>query len=182
MPAGTNPELLDWRLHWSPDGGLAVDAEAVTGGSVADLDYDADGLPAAVTAAHPELKGYLALRLSDKVARKAGDILRGQVAVALYDNGGALLDATGVQTAYVLDSLYAGRASTRAYGATFGGGAPAYRLWAPTAQKVSLLTWPAGAAADAPVTEATRTRMERAGDGSWSARRRAPRTRGTSTR
>ena len=74
--------------------------------------YDAAGLPAAVTSAHPELKGYLALRLSDKAARKAGDILRGQVAVAMYDNGGALLDATGVQTAYVLDSLYAAKAST----------------------------------------------------------------------
>ena len=120
-----------------------------------------------IAAAHPELKGYLALRLSDKVARQAGDILRGQVAVAMYDNNGALLDATGVQTAYVLDSLYAGKASTRVYGATFGGDAPAYRLWAPTAQQVSLLTWPAGAAADAPVAEATRTRMERAGDGSW---------------
>jgi len=169
VPAGANPALLDWRLHWSPDGGLAVDAEAVTGGSVADLAYDPAGLPADVTTSHPELKGYLALRLSDKVARKAGDILRGQVAVAMYDNNGALLDATGVQTAYVLDSLYAGRARTRSYGATFGGDRPAYRLWAPTAQRVALLTWAPTAAADAPVSEATRTPMERAEDGSWSA-------------
>ena len=169
VPAGANPALLDWRLHWSPDGGLAVDAEAVTGGSVADLTYDPAGLPAGVTSAHPELKGYLALRLSDKVARKAGDILRGQVAVAMYDNNGALLDATGVQTAYVLDSLYAAKASTRRYGATFDGAQPAYRLWAPTAQQVAVLTWPAGAAADAPVAQAKRTPMERAGDGSWSA-------------
>lgn len=169
VPAGANRELLDWRLHWSPEGGLAVDAEAVTGGSVADLAYDAAGLPAAVTSAHPELKGYLALRLSDKAARKAGDILRGQVAVAMYDNGGALLDATGVQTAYVLDSLYAAKASTRTYGVTFGGAAPAYRLWAPTAQQVSVLTWSPTAAADAPVSQAVRTPMERAADGSWAA-------------
>ncbi|TQJ49608.1 pullulanase-type alpha-1,6-glucosidase [Phycicoccus sp. SLBN-51] len=169
VPAGANPALLHWRLHWSPDGGLAVDAEAVTGGSVADLAYDPAGLPGSVTSAHPELKGYLALRLSDKTARKAGDILRGQVAVAMYDNNGALLDATGVQTAYVLDSLYAAKAATRAYGATFDGGQPAYRVWAPTAAKVAVLTWPAGSAADAPVSQATRTPMERAGDGSWSA-------------
>ena len=57
VPAGANPELLDWRLHWSPDGGLAVDAEAVTGGSVADLDYDADGLPAEVTSGPPGAEG-----------------------------------------------------------------------------------------------------------------------------
>lgn len=169
VPAGANPALLDWRLHWSPDGGLAVDAEAVTGGSVADLAYDPAGLSAEVTKAHPELKGYLALRLSDKVARKAGEILRGQVAVAMYDNNGALLDATGVQTAAVLDSLYAAQADKRAYGAAFGGDRLAYRLWAPTAKQVAVLTWPAGAAADAPVAQATRTPMERAADGSWSA-------------
>lgn len=169
VPAGANPALLDWRLHWSADGGLAVDAEAVTGGSVADLAHDPAGLPADVTKAHPALKGYLALRLSDKVARQADDILRGQVAVAMYDNNGALLDATGVQTAYVLDSLYAAKAGTRTYGATFGGDRPAYRLWAPTARQVAVLTWPAGAAADAPVAQAKHTPMERAADGSWSA-------------
>ena len=66
VPAGANLALLHWRLHWSPTAGLAVDAESVTGGSVADLTYDAAGLPASVVAAHPELKGYLALRLNSK--------------------------------------------------------------------------------------------------------------------
>ena len=169
VPAGANPALLDWRLHWSTDGGLAVDAEAVTGGSVADLSHDPAGLPADVTAAHPELEGHLALRLPDKVAKQAGDILRGQVAVAMYDNAGALLDATGVQTAYVLDSLYAAKAGTRTLGVTFGAGAPAYRLWAPTAQQVTLLTWAPTAPEDAAVSSATRTTMARGDDGTWSA-------------
>ena len=88
MPAGTDPDLTTWRLHWSATGGLAVDAEAVTGGSTATLRYDPAGLPAAVVAAHPELKGYLALRLSRTTARDAGEILRGQVAVGMYDNLG----------------------------------------------------------------------------------------------
>jgi hypothetical protein len=169
VPGGADPALLKWRLHWSPDGGLTVDAEDVTGGSVADLAYDPAGLPAVVTTAHPELKGYLALRLGDKAAKKAGEVLRGQVAVATYDNGGALLDATGVQAAYVLDSLYAAKASTRKLGVTHGAGSPAYRLWAPTAHQVSLLTWAPGAPADAPVSEAARTPMGRASDGTWSA-------------
>jgi pullulanase-type alpha-1,6-glucosidase len=169
VPAGANPALLKWRLHWSLDGGLTVDAEDVTGGSSAALTYDSAGLPSDVTTAHPELKGYLALRLDDKTAKKAGDILKGQVAVAMYDNSGALLDATGVQTAYVLDSLYAGHAASRTYGVTFGGDSPAYTLWAPTAQEVSLLTWAPASPADAPVSEATRTPMERAADGSWTA-------------
>ena len=37
VPAGSEPALLRWRLHWSPDGGLAVDAEDVTGGDDARL-------------------------------------------------------------------------------------------------------------------------------------------------
>ena len=163
IPAGSVPSQLRWRLHWSPDGGLAVDAEAVTGGSVADLAYDAAGLPTAVTNAHPELKGYLALRLSDKVAKNARDILRGQVAVGLYDDTNHLLDATGVQTPYVLDSLYGAAASDLSYGLTWQGRSPTARVWAPTAQDVDLLVWPGGA------TTPQRVQLKRGSAGDWSA-------------
>ncbi|MEO8555713.1 MAG: alpha-amylase family glycosyl hydrolase, partial [Actinomycetota bacterium] len=177
VPAA-NLALLKWRLHWSPTGGLAVDAESVTGGSVADLVYDPAGLPADVVAAHPELKGYLALRLGSKTAKQAGAILQGQVAVALYDDLGRLLDATGVQTPGVLDNLY-GSAASRTYGVTWKSQrpsfmrpsftSPSFTLWAPTAQKVSVLLWPASASADAPVSQATRVVMTRRSDGSWAA-------------
>lgn len=170
VPAGADPALLQWRLAWSPTGGLAVDAEDITGGSSARLTYDSAGLPAAVVAAHPELKGYLALRLDRRTAKLVPGILKGQVAVGLYDSLSRLLDATGVQLPYVLDDLYAARATRGAYGVTFAGRSVSYRVWAPTAQKVDLLTWAPGAAADAPVSAATRTAMRRADDGSWSAR------------
>jgi pullulanase-type alpha-1,6-glucosidase len=178
VPAGANLALLNWRLHWSPTGGLAVDAESVTGGSVADLTYDPAGLPAAVVASHPELKGYLALRVGSRTARQAGSILRGQVAVGLYDDLGRLLDATGVQTPGVLDDLY-GAAASRTYGVTWKSESPlfmvpsftspSFSLWAPTAQKVSVLLWPASASADAPASLATRLVMTRRADGSWAA-------------
>ena len=71
LPAGTDPATLRWRLHWSADGGLAVDAEAVTGGSVATLTRDPAGLPASLVAQHPELKGAVALRLDKKTAQAA---------------------------------------------------------------------------------------------------------------
>ncbi len=149
-------------------GGLAVDAEAVTGGPSASLQYDAAGLPAAVVAAHPELKGYLALRLSRSTARQAADILRGQVAVGMYDTLGRLTDATGVQVAGVLDDLYARSASRGSYGVTWRSARPTFSLWAPTAQSVSLLRWPSTASGSAPVGEATRVPMRRGADGAWS--------------
>jgi hypothetical protein len=68
VPTGVDPALLRWGLAWSKDGGLAVDAEAITGGTSAPLTFDSAGLPASVVAAHPELKGYLALRLDKKTA------------------------------------------------------------------------------------------------------------------
>ena len=167
LPAGSDPRQLAWRLGWSATGGLAVDAEALTGGSVADLTYDPAGLPAAVTTAHPELKGYLALRLGRATARNAGAILEGQVAVSLHDDLGRLLDATGIQTAYVLDSLYAKDARRLRYGPDFSDRRPVVRVWAPTAAKVDLLVWPASAPADAPVSSATRVRMTSGVGGHW---------------
>ncbi len=169
VPAVEDPELTSGRLHWSPEGGLAVDVEAVTGGASAPLTYDPAGLPADVLADFPHLEGYTALRLDAKTARSAGDILRGQVAVATYDDLGRVVDATGVQIPGVLDDLYGARASEEAYGITWKGRNPSLRLWAPTAQDVDLLLWPATAADDAPVTDAQRVQMKRSGDGSWEA-------------
>ncbi len=133
LPAGVDPATLTWRLHWSATGGLGLDAEAVTGGSVATLTRDPAGLPADLVAAHPELKGAVALRLDRKVAKQLPEILKGQVAVAMYDSTGVLLDATGAQTAIALDSLYAASARSGAYGVSFTGGRVGFRLWAPTA-------------------------------------------------
>ena len=56
----------------------------------------------------------------------AGDP-QGPGGVGMYDTLSRLLDATGVQIAYVLDDLYAADAGKRAYGVTFGGRSPTYR-------------------------------------------------------
>ena len=162
-----DPALMDWRLHWSPDGALVVDAEDVTGGQSAPLTYDPAGLPATVVEDLPHLEGYLALRPDKKTAKAAPEILKGQVAVAMYDDLGRLRDATGLQIPGVLDALYADRASGTAYGISWQGNSanPTLTLWAPTAQDVDLLLWPEGGEGDP-----QRVEMKRSGDGSWSAK------------
>ncbi|ANS80331.1 Neopullulanase [Serinicoccus hydrothermalis] len=159
-----DPQLSDWRMHWAADGGLEVDAEAVTGGDSSALTFEPDGLPAAVLEDFPHLEGYLALRLDRQTARAAEDILTGQVAVARYDDLGRLVDATGLQVPGVLDDLYAARAADADLGVSWRGSRPTVRLWAPTAQDVDLLTWPAGGSGDP-----RRVEMRRAADGTWSA-------------
>ena len=85
----------------------------------------------------------------------------------MYDDLGRLTDATGVQVPGVLDDLYAGAAVARDLRRTWHAGRPSFSLWAPTAQAVSLLVWPAGASGTAPVSDATRVAMRRGADGAW---------------
>jgi hypothetical protein len=106
VPEGANPALLRWRLAWSPTGGLSVDAEDIVGGSSAPLTWDPRGLPAAVVAAHPELDGYLALRLDRKTAQKVPEILKGQVAVGGLCSRKRGGEATGRPIGYVRAELF----------------------------------------------------------------------------
>ncbi len=142
------------RLHWSQAGDLAVDAEAVTGGSSVPLTHDPAGLPADVLADFPHLAGYEAFRLDRTAARKVPEILTGQLAVAAYDSSGALRDATGVQVPGVLDDVYADAARAD-LGPTWRGNRPTLSLWAPTAQDV------------AAVVAGRRVAMKRQRDGTW---------------
>ncbi len=143
VPAVAHPERSRWRLHWSTTGGLKVDADDIGGTSVG-LRYD----PREVR------PGYTTLRLDHADVRK---ILTGQLGLAQYDDAGRLLDATGVQIPGVLDDVYASAASN-SYGVTWHSALPTFRLWAPTAQSVALLVG------------SQRVPMQRADDGSWSAR------------
>ncbi len=158
------PATGRYRLHWSPDGGLAVDDEAVTGGRSVPLTYDPAGLPADVLADFPQLAGYQAFRLSRRDARRAPRIVRGQLAAAAYDDLGRLVDATGVQTPGVLDDVFARHARHRTLGVSWSGRRPSFALWSPTARDVDLLIWTRGA------TEPTRSQMRRTADGSWTLR------------
>ena len=144
-----------YRLHWSTSGDLAVDAEAVTGGSSVPLVLDPEGLPDDVLADFPHLAGYEAFRLDRSAVKQVPEILTGQLAVASYDSGGALHDATGVQVPGVLDDVYADAAQAD-LGPTWRGPRPTLTLWAPTAQEVTA------------VVAGRRTPMRRQSDGTWS--------------
>ncbi|KRE92784.1 alpha-1,6-glucosidase [Nocardioides sp. Soil774] len=150
----SDPASRRYRLHWSGAGDLAVDAEAVTGGSSVPLTYDPAGLPADVLADFPHLAGYEAFRLDRSALKQVPEMLTGQLAVASYDQGGALHDATGVQVPGVLDDVYADAADAD-LGPTWSGRRPTLALWAPTAQDV------------AAVVAGRRVPMERRRDGTW---------------
>ena len=155
-----DPESQEYRLHWSREGGLEVDDEAVTGGDSVPLRYDPRGLPDDVLADFPHLEGYEAFRLDKADRKQVPEILRGQLAIAAYDDLGRVVDATGVQVPGVLDDVFAD-ARDRELGVTWQKDAPSFAVWAPTAQEVDLLVWADGAA------EPLRRSMRRQADGSW---------------
>ena len=157
---------LALRLITAPDGGAAaihgriLGADGMPAPTLTPLRI-VGNLPGEVLAAHPHLEGYIALSATNAAGTPLFDdaavasALTGQVAIAQYvgapdptedaDLSGARLDAfTGVQTAILLDHLYAEAATRAELGVTFTGGLPSFALWAPTAQAVTLLTWETG--------------------------------------
>ncbi len=138
-----------FALFAARDGGLAVDAEDLTGGARATLTLDAVGLPEELGRRYPHLASYALLRLDAATAARAGELLQGQVAVGRFAADGSLRDATGIQIAGVLDALYATAADVPL--GYVPGKKPTVRLWAPTARNVTLLVWPGKSAKGRPV-------------------------------
>ncbi len=128
-----------YKLHASSDADLQLGAKGITGGTTMTLTPSAGS--ADIFSSFPNLKGYTALKLSDADAAKAPEMLKGQLAVSVFDDTGKLVDTTGVQIGGVLDDVYGAAASNATLGVTFTDGKPALAVWAPTARKVSLLLY-----------------------------------------
>ncbi|MFP1624802.1 pullulanase-type alpha-1,6-glucosidase [Streptomyces sp. 5K101] len=125
-------------LLYSREGSLAVENGALTGDARV-LRLTRASLTDAQKAKYPHLKTYTAHHVDARDRDRVREALRGQVVAAQYLANGAVVAATGVQVAGVLDDLYAPEATKASLGATFDHkGVPTLRLWAPTAQHVTL--------------------------------------------
>ncbi|MFF9591177.1 pullulanase-type alpha-1,6-glucosidase [Streptomyces sp. NPDC014646] len=125
------------QLVHAPGGSLTVvDGELSDQGQWLRLTPSA--LTDAQKAAHPNLKDYPAFTVDVRDRDRVRDALRGQVIATQRAADGALLAATGVQTAGVLDDLYGKHAATAPLGPVFDHGRPTLSVWAPTARTVAL--------------------------------------------
>src|ERR1035437_468283 len=132
-------------LNASLTGGLQLSNSGVTGGSSVQL-TPGGTLTQDELMRYPQLASYAVLQLPTSVQLSTiKQLLKGQVAVSAVDSTSTLKYATGIQTAGVLDDLfyYPGNlgvifSHSRGSNSSDGAAPVQIKLWAPTAQSVSL--------------------------------------------
>lgn len=127
---------LKYALVYSPQAALELSPEGILNGTEIPLTFVSDKPGVDILRKYPHLRDYAVFQLTD--TSSVGEILKGQVAVVARTQAGKDVDATGVQIPGVLDDLYK---YDGPLGVTFEGGVPALRLWAPTAQSVTLFLY-----------------------------------------
>ncbi|MGX5209335.1 pullulanase-type alpha-1,6-glucosidase [Streptomyces violaceus] len=123
------------QLLYARDGSIEVKDGALTGDAKW-LRLAKTELTDAQKARFPHLKAYDAWTVDPRDRDRVREALRGQVVATQHAGTGAVLAATGVQIAGVLDDLY--DATQADLGPTFSRGRPTLSVWAPTARRVSL--------------------------------------------
>ncbi|MBT2423965.1 pullulanase-type alpha-1,6-glucosidase [Streptomyces sp. ISL-22] len=125
------------QLLYSRTGSIEVKDGALTGDDARWLRLSRTSLTDAQKAKFPHLKDYAAWSVDPRDRDRVREAVRGQLVASQRAANGAVLAATGVQIAGVLDDLYSG-ATKSDLGPTFAKGRPTLAVWAPTAQSVEL--------------------------------------------
>ncbi|MFD3835445.1 pullulanase-type alpha-1,6-glucosidase [Streptomyces sp. NPDC058642] len=126
------------QLLYSRDGSIAAKDGMLTSDDERWLRLSKTSLTDAQKEKFPHLKGYTAWSVDPRDRDRVREALKSQLVASQRAVNGAVLAATGVQIAGVLDDLYP--AATKAdLGPTFDrSGRPTLSVWAPTAQSVVL--------------------------------------------
>ena len=140
-PAGSGAIL---RLHASLDGNLSLDATQQLHGADEALSLQPyhDPIPAALVERFPHLLRSVAagsiFRLQSDSAEQRHRLLQSQLLLAQHDRSGRVLASASIQTAGWLDDEFAVAETLPDLGAHPDRQHTRFRLWAPTAQRVSL--------------------------------------------
>ncbi|MEU3826845.1 pullulanase-type alpha-1,6-glucosidase [Streptomyces sp. NPDC029080] len=125
------------QLLSSRDGSIAVEGGTLTSDDERWIRLTKTTLSDAQKAKFPHLRDYTVWTVDPRDRDRVRSALTGQLVASQRTADGAVLAATGVQIAGVLDDLYPAATKAR-LGPTFHGGRPTLAVWAPTARSVSL--------------------------------------------
>lgn len=127
-----------YTLSYSPDAALELSAEGINNGISIPLTFVSERPDVDILRAYPHLRDYAVFEVAESGPSEFAEILKGQIAVMAQDRDGNAVDVTGVQIPGMLDDVYP---YDGPLGITFDANEdiPTLRLWAPTAQNVTLL-------------------------------------------
>ncbi|MFJ1866966.1 pullulanase-type alpha-1,6-glucosidase [Streptomyces sp. NPDC088097] len=132
------PAAASVQLLASPDGRITARDGILDEAGAARLRVAPTELSADLKQKFPHLAAYPAFTVDPRDRGRVREALRGQLVASARAANGAVLAATGVQLAGVLDDLYAAPAKSTPLGPVFDKGRPTLSVWAPTAREVSL--------------------------------------------
>ncbi len=151
-----NRQLIKWpdavqpgvmRLYHSA--AAQIQAEPATAVRGADgwlaLDEFTGEVPAELAKRFKYVAAGRVLALHEADLKHLRDLLKGQLVLVSEDAAGKIIGATALQSVGVLDDLFASAARTRDLGASPSATNTHFRIWAPTAQQVSLCIYENGA-------------------------------------
>ncbi len=127
---------LKYALIYSSDAALELSPEGIKNGAEIPLTFVSDKPGVEILREYPHLRDYAVFKVTD--TSNIADVLKGQVAVVARSQSGKDVDATGVQFPGALDDLYK---YDGPLGVVFDGSTPTLRVWAPTAQAVTLFMY-----------------------------------------
>ncbi len=157
------------KLHFAADASLSSSPAGVAGGDSITLSHDAAGLSDALKTKYPHLNDLAVFKIAAADVNRVRDILKQQTAISITNANGNLVEATALQFAGVLDDLFSYSGSL---GVIYADAVPSVKLWAPTANKVTLHVFddanPETTASAYPMTLNAETGVwSAAGDASW---------------
>lgn len=127
------------RIYHSATGGFKSNGTALPEGefiTLAPTDKNYDG-------AGSYMDSFKTFTIATADQAKLKDLVKEELVAVAVSSTDTVLATTLVQTAQLLDALYAEKATAEQYGAIVSDAGVTFRLWAPTAKKVSLVTYTA---------------------------------------
>ena len=131
---------LHVRIQYNPDG-IIEPADGQLNGDFVNLEKTT--LPEDIIKQNYNLKDYQAYKIPTGVTLDIKKVLKGEALVVGLDDNNKVKKAARIQTAMVIDALYADKAlKVEDLGTTIGSDGVTFKLWAPTAQNVKIHIWP----------------------------------------
>lgn len=150
-----NKRLLQWpkvdssgvfKLYHSSTGQIRASKDATVAGADGALTLDANtvAVPAAAAARFKFVGAGVVLAVREADVASLGALHKQQLVLVQESSDGKVQNASTAQIAGALDDLYAAATAVNDLGVRIANGNTTFKLWAPTAQKVSVCTYDSG--------------------------------------